>query len=134
MPIWYPPDFGGSGGGGIPTTAIYACPAVVALLDLVYFSAPDTVDQASATTPATASIGIVISKPSPLTAEVLFGPGLVSGFAGLVVGAPYYLDLALGGITSSLLGFAAGNIIQPVGTPEDANTLLYRPAPVQILL
>jgi len=112
---------GGGGGEGS-----YACPLTVNVGDFVYLSGVNAVDKASAAGPGTAAVGVVVTKPLPTSATVLFGSAEAGFFAGLIPAAQYFLDLTLGGITASVAGFVAGNIVQRVGQAKDATTLTVK--------
>ena len=112
---------GGGGGEGS-----FVCPVTVLVGDFVYLSGVNSVDKASAATPGTAALGVVVTKPLPTSATVLFGSAEVGFFAGLVPTAQYFLDLSLGGITANVAGFVAGNIVQRVGQAKDATTLTIK--------
>lgn len=106
------------------------CPPGVAVRDLVYVSAADTVDQASAavvsTTPA---VAMVISKPTTTSAVVAYS-GEVAGFAGLTPGAQYYMSTTPGGIALAAgLGFPTvdGQVVQPVGRARSTSVFVFQP-------
>lgn len=118
-----------SGGGGVnPNTLVssfaYTCPSGVNINDLVYATNVATsVDQANATSLATApALGFVVSKPIATNCVIAYG-GEVSGFVGLVPGASYYIDTVNGGITN-IPPSGAGNIIQRVGTAISTTVLV----------
>lgn len=80
-----------------------------------------------ATTPVT---GIIVAKPSPVTATIAYA-GEVSVFAGLVPGAVYYLGLA-GAITLIPPGVGP-SAVQRLGRAKNATTLVLFPGePVEI--
>ena len=88
----------------------------------MYVISNDVVDLAVATGISTAAIGIVISKPTTTTANVLYN-GEVDGFTGLVAGDPYYLSETAGQITS-VAPSATGHVVQIIGTAKDDTTLM----------
>lgn len=81
---------------------IYDCPVGVNVLDVVYVSASNEVDQAIANDiTKKLAFGIVTSKPTTVRAQVDTA-GRVGGFTGLIVGAPVFLsDATLGGLTQN---------------------------------
>lgn len=117
---------GASAGASVKET--YNCPATVAVLDAVYISAPGTVDKANATSTTQLAVGIVISKPSAVTAEVLHC-GVSTGWVGLTSGAIYYLDTSPGLITSTA-PTNPGNAVQTVGIATSTTTLLVLGTPI----
>lgn len=107
-------------------TAVYNCPPGVAVLDFVYISGANTVDRANATSIATApAIGIVLAKPTGITAQVMLGSGEITGFVGLVPGSLYFLDTVDGSISIAAPA-AAGNIVQRLGRAINATTLVVQ--------
>ena len=114
---------GGAGGGA---TGLFDCPALVAVRDFVYISGADAVDRTDATSIATApALGIVISKPTGITAIVQFGDGEITGFVGLTTGARYYLATSLGAMTD-VPPAGSGNILQRVGRARNTTTLVLQ--------
>lgn len=106
------------------------CPPVVAVRDIVYVSAADTVDQASAailsTTPV---VAMVISKPTTTSAVVAYA-GEVTGFIGLTPGAQYYMSTTPGQIVlAGGLGFPTvdGQVVQPVGRARSTSVFVFQP-------
>ena len=114
---------GFAGATGIGT---YACPVTVAVSDLVYLSAGGTVDKASAASPATAAMGVVLTKPTAFSAVVLFGEGEASVFLGLTPTAQYYLSLVAGAVMIGVAGLGAGNVVQRVGQAKSATTMILK--------
>lgn len=106
-----------TGSGGVVTdgnvSGTYTCDASLAVKDVVFFSAPLTVEKADATQVTTVpAIGMVASKPTPTSAVVrLFGE--VTGLTGLTIGT-YYLSLTPGQITQTVPA-GAGQVVQKVG-------------------
>lgn len=79
----------------------YTCPVGVAILDVVFVSAPLAVDRAQANSAAKIpAIGIVTAKPNSTTATIQ-STGDVPGFTGLAPGAKYYLSTAAGGLVAT---------------------------------
>lgn len=113
-----------TGGGGGGSTGVFSCPGAVAVNDIVYISAGDTVSKANATSLATApALGVVLAKPSGVTAQVMFGASEVTSFLGLTPGATYYLSTVPGGVTT-VPPAAPGNVVQRVGQARNATTLI----------
>lgn len=113
-------------GGGGASTFTYTCPATVAVRDVVYISAANTVDRADATTAATMPVvGIVTAKPTLTTADVMVGTSEVGGFVGLTAGATYYGSLVAGGITLTA-PTTVGQVVQKVGQARNTTTLLVQ--------
>ena len=102
---------------------IYNCPAGVSVLDVVYISNPNEVDQAVANDNAKKfAIGIVTEKPSPTVARVLT-VGKVLGFSGLTAGTPVFLsDSVAGGLTQTPPS-GSGKWLQILGMATDVNGL-----------
>ena len=73
-----------------------------------------------ATSPA---IGLVLDKPTATTATVLFA-GKIAAFAGLTIGADYFMGTAGSIITAGSLPTASGSVIQKIGVAVSATTLL----------
>lgn len=114
--------------GPTPATSVisttYNCPPTVAVNDVVYLSAADTVDKADADVPSTQEplIGMVLSKPTAVTAIVQYY-GEMPGWGGLTPGATYYLtDVA--GVISDVAPTATGKIVQRVGFARSATILV----------
>lgn len=110
-----------------PATAfpIYNCPVTVNPLDIVYLSAADTVDRASAASITTApALGFVTSKPTPTTCTVLFTDLELTGFVGLIPTVDYFLGIGAGTITDDVSGFVSGNVVQAVGVARNPTTLV----------
>jgi hypothetical protein len=109
-----------------PASAVasFDCPGTVAVGDVVYLSAADTVDKASATDDTKPAIGVVVSKPTATTAVVRWG-GTASVFAGLTPGATYYLSTVAGTITDTAPS-GSGNIVQRLGFAKNATTLFIQ--------
>ena len=116
-------------------------PSSVAIGDLVYHTgvaaSADRADNASIlTTPA---LGVVIAKPSAITATVAY-PGEISGFSaltidmmlGLTPGVLYFLG-TLGVITAAAPS-TIGSVVQRIGVAKDSNTLVFEPSLQTVLL
>jgi len=121
---------GASAGASVKET--YACPATVSVLDAVYFSAPGTVDKADATTSLTICVGVVIAKPTAVTAEVMHY-GVTAGWVGLTTNATYYLSLVAGVLTLTA-PTGTGEVRQAVGVASSATTLVVMTTREYILL
>lgn len=114
---------GGGAGTAAVLSSVYACPVGVAVRDAVYLSAADGVDQADSDDSSKQPlIGIVVSKPSAITAIVAYY-GEVTGFVGLTPGATYYLGTVPGTITT-VAPTTPGNIVQRIGFARSATTLV----------
>ncbi len=91
---------------------------------LVYSDGSLTADLADngdlSTSPA---IGIIRVKPTATTATVTFS-GRLAIFAGLTVGADYFMGTSGSTITAGSLPAAAGSVIQKIGVAVSATTLL----------
>ena len=102
----------------------FNCGISVNVLDAVYLSASDTVDKADANTePTMPCIGVVISKPTPITCNVVMS-GSAGGFVGLVTGATYYVGLTAGTVTDSVNTYPQGAVVQRIGYARNTTTLV----------
>jgi hypothetical protein len=103
-----------AGGGATGPTGSYGCPITVSVLDVVYLSSANTVDQADADDVTKRPlVGIVIAKPTTTSATVLYY-GELDGFTGLTPGDTYYLSTTPGQLTATA-PTASGSIQQRVG-------------------
>jgi len=93
------------------------------LFDMAYISAADTAGRASAADATKIAIGMVRSLSGGMA--TVRKDGEVTGLAGLVPGATYYLDVAEGGITN-VPPSASGQIVQKIGVAVDATTILLQ--------
>jgi hypothetical protein len=77
----------------------------------------------------------MVSNVSGTTATLVY-QGEVTGFVGLTVGAPYYLDTA-GNITATALDPIAqagtGKVFQKIGFAKSTTVLIFDPNPPTIL-
>lgn len=118
----------GGGGGGGPSSAIvsvtsYGCDAGVAVNDVVYLSAADTVGKGDADDPGKQPvIGFVRSKPDATHAIVQYY-GELGGFIGLTPGATYFISTTPGLIVTPPPS-GTGTVVQRVGFARNANTLM----------
>jgi hypothetical protein len=122
--VWVP--FSSSGPPPPATTAyvedLFNCTLATSVLDVVFVSAPGTVDRASASSlNDEAAIGIVSSKPTPTTAYVRY-LGRLSGFAGLIPGKTYYVGNSPGTLLLTPVD-APGYVVQKVGVAVASDTL-----------
>lgn len=110
-------------GGGSPVEPLFSCPAGVAIRDVVYISAADTVDKADASDISTApAVGVVISKPTATTCRVK-SFGVIPGFSGLTPKATIFLSTTAGGITESP-PTGDDEVIQILGIVKDTDEIL----------
>lgn len=134
------PGRGTSGGPpppGAPSNVIQSAPgawsvsALAPVGAVVYASGPNAASVATQATLATTPVtGIIVAKPSPITATVAYA-GEVSVFAGLLSGAVYYLGLA-GALTLVPPGVGPA-VVQRLGRAKNATTLVLFPGePVEI--
>lgn len=114
----------GAGAGGADE-GTFSCLAGVAVRDVVYVSAANTVAKAQANAAGTMpAIGFVSAKPNATTATVRFS-GELDGFAGLTPNATYYVSASsAGSITATAPSTHAVDFQQAVGVAKDADTLL----------
>lgn len=121
------PTYAVVAGGGGTVQDTYDCPAGVAVADAVFMDAiSNSVDEASAESgvgQTSAAIGIVISKPTAVTAVVV-SAGAAAVFAGLTPGTRYWLDPATPGGITSTVPTGAGEALQPIGWAVTATKLL----------
>ena len=103
---------------------LWNCPAGVAVLDTVYQTGIDSVDQAKADTTATMpAVGIVISKPIATTC-IISRSGIVPGFVGLTADTYYYVsDTTAGGITVTPPN-TSNHVVQQVGYAKTTTDLV----------
>lgn len=121
-----------SGEGVVLVTRQYT--AGVAVRDVVYQSASNTVDRASASAVSTARpLGIVrrLDEPDPGFCEVQIG-GDLDGFAGLTPGKVYILSKQAGQILAEddtgnpNYPSASGEVIQEIGVANTSSSLLVQ--------
>lgn len=131
---------GGGGGGGsgdqiISSSGYFNCDVSVLVGDLIYISSENTVSTSDRTAVfTTPTIGIVIDKPTPLTATVLFS-GRCDIFAGLVPGTTYFLG-PFGSVTATPPALHSGEVFQRIGVAISTTTLwiIFDPAIVTEVL
>lgn len=115
---------GGGGGSGdqiVSSDGYFNTTIDVLVGDLVYINGPDSVDTADRTDVSTTPcVGIVINKPTPLTATVLFS-GRCDIFVGLVPGTSYYLG-PIGALTPTP-PLNNGEVFQRMGVAVNTTTL-----------
>jgi hypothetical protein len=115
---------GGGGGSGdqiISSDGYFNCTIDVLIGDLVYVNGPDSIDTSDRTdVNTTPCVGIVIAKPTGLTATVLFS-GRCSIFVGLSPGTQYYLG-PFGALTPTP-PIANGEVFQKIGVAVNTTTL-----------
>jgi hypothetical protein len=112
---------GASAGASVKQT--YICPGTVNVFDVVALSAADTVDKANAANPALSpALGIVLSKPTATSAEVMHY-GSIPGMVGLTVGATYFLSSSSGGM-STIPPTGSGVVVQTLGVATSTTTFL----------
>lgn len=101
----------------------WACPATVAIRDVVYQTGPDSVDKARANTTATMpSVGIVRAKPNPTTC-IVGRSGEMTGFT-LTADNYYYVSATTAGAVTITPPSTSGNVIQQVGYAKTASILV----------
>ncbi len=106
----------------------WSCAASVAVLDVVYRSATDTVALADATADATMpAVGFVISKPTATTC-IIARSGELPGFTGLDPSKDYFVSLTAGAITSTAPS-STGEVVQRIGYARDSTTLVIELRP-----
>ena len=119
-------DLVGTGAPGPSTNkGIYNHPGTVAVGDVVYLSAPDTVDLADANDAGKQPLVGVVASVAGLSCEVMYN-GELGGFVGLSPGAVYYLSEV--GTTGNTLTDVAPtlppSIVQTVGYARSATVLV----------
>lgn len=118
--VWKSTTTGAQGGGGD-----YACPAEVAIGDVVAVVSSNAVDQARADDDVRSRVlGVVSAKPTSTTCEVV-RIGKVSGYSGLTVGEHYYLS-ATPGQLSAVSPSASGTWSVLVGAASSTGDLEVR--------
>lgn len=113
---------GGGGGGETSNVATYSCAPIVAVGDVVYLSASNTVAKASAST-SFAAIGVVQSKPDPNTADVVLSGQTLAIFGLLVAGTEYFLSTTAGALTT-VPPISGGTFVQKIGTAQSTTQLV----------
>ena len=117
-PVWGPNAASGA------VTENFNCVITVAVGDTVYLSAADLVDRANATSePTMPCIGVVLSKPTAVTCVVVMS-GSASGFVGLTPGATYFIGLAPGTVTTTVIGYPPGAVIQRIAYARSTTVLV----------
>jgi len=98
----------------------------VAIRDVVYISAADTVLPASASAAGTAqAMGFAVAAAAAAGAVSIQENGVMAGFTGLTAGARYYLNTTAGAVTSTIPS-GTGNTIVQVGYAKSATAMHVR--------
>lgn len=125
---------GGGGGGGQDIQSVdgaWSVPMGVGIGDVIYTTgafAGDIADNLSMVTmPA---VGIVIAKPTPITATVAY-LGEVAAFGALSVGVEYFVGTS--GAVTTAAPVAVGSVVQRLGVAISGTTLLLIPSPVTVV-
>lgn len=120
-----PAGIQGPTGSSTGSTGTFNCLSSLAVLNIVYVTGTgDTVAAAQANSLSTLpAVGIVISKPTTLTAVVQYS-GEISGFSSLTTGATYYLSDNTAGTITSLVPSTIGHAVQVLGVARDATKLV----------
>lgn len=102
---------------------IYTAAVNLAVGEVVYISAANTVDKADADSDATAKpIGFAASTVLAAASVGVISDGVISGLSGLTAGVRYYLSATAGAITATPPTGSGNNIIQ-VGFAKSATEL-----------
>jgi hypothetical protein len=120
---------GGSGGDSDSIIDIRPCDSSLAVGDLVHESktVAQGVDEVINNTDKRLVVGIVLSKPSSTSAEIMFlGP--LTGLSGYSTGSKVYRG-TLGEITDTL---PSTGLIQVLGNSSDGTHIDFKPATTQI--
>jgi len=121
---WIPAAPGALPGTVWPDSAPYACGVGINVGDAVYITAADTIDLADASDPAKRPmIGLVVLKPTPITAVVRY-LGEVGGFAALTPNGRYWLSDSVPGALTATRPTAVGSDAQLVAVARNATTLV----------
>ena len=126
VPTYQPGGSGGGGGSGESQIVTLNCDPSVAVRDVVYIVAPNTVAKATASG-SDHAVGIVHDKPTPTTASVVLSGKTLPVFFGLTSGAEYYLS-TVGGLTTTPPS-VVGTFVQMIGTAQNPTTLLVNVGP-----
>lgn len=103
----------------------WTCTVGEAVRDVVYESGANFARQANATSSATMpAIGVVIQKPTG-TDCVIARSGEVDGYAGLTVGATYFVDTTSGQLTTTP-PTGANRVVQRVGYAKTTTILMVQ--------
>ena len=74
--------------------------------------------------------GFVVAAVAALANATVYFPGqIVTGVAGLTIGAAVFLSAATSGAVTSTAPVAAGNLVQQVGFAVSATSFVFNPAP-----
>lgn len=103
----------------------YIADEILAANDALYISAADNVSKAVVSAAGVASrvVGFAKTGAADTAAVVVCSDGLLSGFAGLTVGARYYVDPAVAGGITTTVPVGAGNTIVQAGYARSATQL-----------
>jgi len=100
-------------------SSVFSCSSGLAVGDIVYLSASDTVAKADGTDAGKMpALGIIVNKPTTTTCILQYGGELTT--SGLTAGLTYYVS-ATGSLTSNTAGLA---VIQALGVAKDSTTLI----------
>ena len=85
---------------------------------------------ANATDATKPAQGFVVAAVAALANATVYFPGqIVTGIAGLTIGAAVFLSAATSGGVTSTAPVATGNLVQQVGTALSATSFVFNPAP-----
>ena len=101
----------------------YTADEALAIRDVVYISAADNVSKADASAEGTGRvIGLAEAAAADTASVNVISEGIVTGFAGLTVGARYFLSETAGAITATFPSADEANIVQ-IGYAKSATEL-----------
>lgn len=117
----------------ISGTGQWSVPAPVPVGALVRVSGPFQAALASNVAEASApAIGVVLAKPTPTTATLAY-LGTIDLFAGLTLGADYFLGVNGAIVDAGGLPVLPGEVVQLLGKAVSATSLLLNPEPMVVL-
>lgn len=120
----FPPGIG-EAAQVFPTSENLAAGALVNVWSSAGTATARNANATDATKPAHGFVTAAVVTPA--TATVYFPGQIVTGVAGLTIGAPVYLSAATPGGVSSAAPAAAGNLVQQVGTALSATSFVFQP-------
>lgn len=102
--------------------------AASALVNIYSNAGTANARNANATDATKPGTGFVVAAFAVLAAATVYFPGqIVTGVAGLTIGAPVFLSAATAGGVTSAAPAAAGNLVQQVGYALSATSFVFQP-------
>jgi hypothetical protein len=99
----------------------------IAARDLINVAGTGQIRKADASNDRPA-VGFALAAIASAAAGNVYFEGVIPGFSGLTVGAPYFLsDSAAGGVTATAVTAGAGKISQQIGVAISATEISFEP-------